>query len=697
MDTVIKILSEAFFAVLFLSIFIVLFYPQGYYIVQKSKTKLKDHEIVLLSIVPLIIVFVFEALLLSYLGMRFLLLPLNLLLSGYVIYKYKIKIFSPFKVFLTDRILSTLLILAVLIQGFINFPSGYLFDEGLLFWSSQGHDGIWHVALLEEATKSMPYINPLMANLPLYNYHYLIDIFMGEFVRILGVFTSLDAYYRYFPVIFALLINLAVFSLVSRWQKNKIIGYWAMFFTFGVGSFGYIVTYIKSGNLLGGETAFWASQNNTILGNPPHASSFIFLTTFLLAFYLYIKERSRYWLIYSFVIAALLGGFKVSAGVTLLAGLFLAAVVDLVFNKKKSLIFLLIALGVTNLIAVRSMTKEVTSFLIFEPWWFIRTMIVGGDKLDWIDYEMRRQHYVSVGTWKGWARVMQLETQGFMIFLFGNLGMRFIGFAELFSKWIFNFKKSIKDPFEITLLGMLIASFMIPMLFIQKGISYNNIQFVQYFLLIFGFFAATTTYKLINKVNRPLFKYLIALIIIIFSIPTVLGNFVSLSPLSVPTAYLDHDDLNAIQFLKNNTQDEDVVLSVPFDEDLVHSYSGSPQPLYAWYSTAYIPALASRRTFLTSEEQLDIMGYSIQDRVENMKKFFNQSDFLWNREFLAKNNIDYIYVVKGELKAVQWKIFRSEGKEAELNDAPIYELNEEENSIEKIYENDQVNIYKVIL
>ena len=281
-----SLVIQIILALLFLIIFTLIFYPQGYYLLRK--TNLKDHEIILLSLVPMIVIFTLESLVLAFLNLRFLLLPVNVGLSGLVLLSHKLKIFNPFSVFGKYRLLTILLILAVIVQGFINFPSGFRFEEGLLFWSSQGHDGIWHVALMEEVAKGMPLQNPLISGFPLYNYHYLIDVFMGELVRVLH-FASIDAYFRFFPVVFAILINLSVFSFVYRWRKNIETAYWAMFFTFGTGSFGYVVNYLKGGGVFGGETVFWSSQNNTILGNPPHAVSFIFLVTSLLSLNFYFN------------------------------------------------------------------------------------------------------------------------------------------------------------------------------------------------------------------------------------------------------------------------------------------------------------------------------------------------------------------------------------------------------------------------
>lgn len=671
---IIPVMGEIVKGLIFFLLFVFIFYPPGYFLIQKRLKDLNDWEIVLLSLSPTIILFVFLSLGLSLINLRQLLLPINFIVSILVIFKYGIKIFSPFKIFTKEKILFLLILTGIVVQGFINFPSGFRYDDGLLFWSSQGHDGIWHVALMEEAKKSMPFENPLIAGLPLVNYHYLIDIFMGEFVRMFGLFTSLDAYFRYFPVMFSFLLSLSVFSFVNRW-KNKSTAYWAMFFTFGTGSFGYIVKYLQNGVIFGGETVFWASQNNTILGNPPHTAAFIFLTTFLLTFYLWITKKDRFWLVMSLLLGAFLGGFKVSGGLTLLFGMGLLVFVDVLFNRKIRIVLPALFLGFTNYIIVRSMTVGAASFLIFEPWWFIRTMVVSGDRLNWIDHELRRQHYIWVGTWKAWLRVIQLETTAFAIFLFGNLGMRFLGLFILIYQWVQMFKPKKLKLIEVLLLGMILGSFAMPILFIQKGISYNNIQFIQYFLLLVGFYAAIFTDNVMKRVKNTTIKTAFAIIVVTFAVPTVIGNFNEFyGPGRKPLAVVTNEELSALNFLKNITPEDSVILSVPFEKYLNERYKSQPWPIYTWYPTAYIPAIASRRTYLSSEEQVDITGYDYKERLNNMLKFFSQKDFEWNKEFLNNSGVDYVYVAENQMEE------------------PLKEF---ENNLKLVFSNSQVKIYKV--
>lgn len=645
---------------LFLTLFFLVFYPFGRYLTNKSKENLTDHEIILFSLVFSIVLFVGTALILGIFKLRSLLLPTAIVFNLFSIWSLRGNIkeifILPIMGMLKDKIFNLIAIISIAVQGFINFPSGLKYPEGYLFWSSQGHDGLWHVALIEEIKKSMPIVNPIYSGERLFNYHYLVDVLMGEFVRIFPFFSSLDLYFRFFTVVLSFLIVLSVFVFVARWQSSKAVGYWAIFFTILTGSFGYIVTFLRNGNFFSGETVFWAAQGNTIVGNPPHAISFTLITTSLLCLYFYFKTKKKYWFMATLLTGSFLAGFKVPAGVVFLAGLGFAALINYFRTRDYKPLFLLSISGLVNFCIIKFLTRGVTSFLIFEPWWFVRTMIVVPDRLGMVVMELKRQHYLAQHTWHANLRVLQLELGGFFIFVIGNLGMRVLGVLEIFYKFIYNFGKTITKPFEVAILISALTGLVIPLLFVQKGIIYNNIAFMQYFLLIFGFYGAISFNRIMVK-TKPLFlKVLFVVILVIFSIPTVIGNLVDFYGLNTrkpALAKISNSEIEALTFLKNNSPQDSVILSLPFDRYAGEKYGAQPWPIYAWFSTAYIPAIASRRTYLTSEEQAMITGYDINDRREKMIQFFSEKDFVWNKTFLDNNHIDYIYLTKKEKESLR--------------------------------------------
>lgn len=669
------ILITLLYFLIFILLTLVIFYLPGFWLISKVRNQLEDQEIISLSLAVATVLFVVMAILLGLLNGRFLALPILTIVSITGLIKFKSKIINPWKIFLRDKILLLLIILGILVQGFINFPSGFLYQEGLYFWSSQGHDGLWHVASMEEIRKSLPPQNPGFAGEPLYNYHYLVDVLMGEFLRIFPFFSALDLYFRFFPVLFSFMIGITVFALVTKWQGKRQVGYLALFFLYFTGSFGYVVNFIKSGSIFGGETAFWAAQQNTILGNPPHAMSHVLLPAFFLSSLYFFRERSRGWFLLSFLIGSILSGFKVSGGLVMLVGLGAAALTDWLKERKVEVVALAASLGISNLVTFKTMTAEgASSFLMFLPWWFIRTTIV--DRLGWLDLELKRQHYLAQGTWHAYLRVIQIEAMAFGIFVVGNLGMRILGVIELVRRVVKKENRSVPLPFEVMLVVSMMTGLVMPIFFVQKGLIYNNIQFMQYFLLIFGFYAAISTDRILTFFKKRVIRIIIMVLIMALSLPTVIGNLTGLyGPGATPLSKITKGELEALKYLKDHSAWDAVILNPPFNPALKSGFPSQPKPIYAWYDTPYISALAGRRSYLASEH-VTLLDYpDTKKRQENMEKFFQQSDPTWNRQFLKDEKINYIYLNKAEIKIP---------------------LDMQKNNLEKFFENNVVIIYKAV-
>lgn len=653
-----------------IAVFYILYLP-GFLFLSKVHKDIVGSETIALSLSLGIICLVILGIFFSLVDLRYLLLPALGILGMISLVKFRKAVLYPWSLLMENKFLLLIILLGILIQGFISFPSGYQYKDGLLFWSSQGFDGFWHISIMEEIKKGFPPQMPVFSGERLVNYHYLSDVLMGEWARIFPVFSSLDLYFRFFPILFSFLMGVCVFSFVKRWQ-NESIALWSLFFTYFAGSFGYMVTFLRNGQIFGGETAFWVSQLNTVVANPPHAIAISLLLSFLLSFLILLESKKKAWFLISFFCAAFIAGFKVSSGVVLLAGVGFAAVAYLIFYKRAFIIYLFILLGIFNFVTIKMMTKGVEGYLIFSPWWFIRTMVVV--KLDWLDLELKRQHYISKGTWHAWLRVLQLEFYAFSIFLIGNIGTRFIGFVEIFKKIFLKKHWIYSVPLDICILIMMLTGFIVPLFFLQKGIAYNTVQFMQYFLLFLGFYAAITTVKLSGLIENTLLRFLFLLFLIIFSIPTVIGNLVEFyGPGTAPLAVITNVELEALQYLKTHSSKDDIVLSPVFNKYLKNKYKTQTLPIYAWYSTGYISGLTGRRSYLALDDMVLQTGFDYEGRRLKVNNFFDQKNISESRNLLEEGKINYIYIPKIQL-------------ETPLSYNEFLDL---------VFENQQILIYKV--
>lgn len=501
-------------------------------------------------------------------------------------------------------------------------PSGTYQNGDLVFWSAHGHDSTWHIALMEEMKKGYPFQNPIFAGSALQNYHFFSDILPAMVSKYTGI-SNENLYFRIFPFFYSLFLGVSVFYLSKKITSNLpaqagfSASIWATIFTYFAGSFGYLISK--------GESVFWATQIQSSSGNPPQiVSNFLFLSgIYFVLKYLEQqdkKEKIKYFLV-SLILLGTISAFKIYAGVILLLTLSIIGTWNLIFKKDFRLFLLSFISGIVALFLYLPNSSSSQSFLIYEPWWYIRTMIVEPSRLNLLDWELRRQTYIYEHNWK---RVIWLEGMGFLIFFFGNLGMRFLGLWE-FVKTNAIFKISI------------ILSLAFPLLFLQKGVASNTSQFLQYFILLFGILAGIGTAKLTSR-----FKILIPIIFILM-IPTqvnLLREFYSRPAF----AKISSQELDALKFIKENTNINLVLLTPPYNQYLDQKQI-TPN-IWDWFDTSYAAAFTSRRTYFDDYEQVDIMGYDFKERLAIKKIIFENEDQNKVKEAIISTKADLLYFPK---------------------------------------------------
>ena len=253
-------------------------------------------------------------------------------------------------------------------------------------------------------------------------------------------------------------------------------------------------------------------------------------------------------------------------------------------------------------------------------------MIVEPSRLNLLDWELRRQTYIYEHNWK---RVIWLEGMGFLIFFFGNLGMRALGLRE-FVKTNAIFKIGI------------ILSIAFPLIFLQKGVASNTSQFLQYFILLFGILSGIAVSKILA--NKKLI--FLAPIIIILMIPTQVNLlrefYIADGYFSRPAfAKISSQELEALKFIKNNTDINSVILTPPYNQYL-NQKQITPN-IWDWFDTSYVSALTSRRTYFDDYEQVDIMGYDYRPRLKIKETIFNSEKIDEVKSALKSTDTNILY------------------------------------------------------
>ncbi len=558
-------------------------------------------------------------------------------------------------------------ILLIIISGSIfqvipTFRSGLFFSYGMGFWGPNTHDGIWHISLINQIVKSLPVENPIYAETFLKNYHYFYDILIA-LSNYLTKIPIPDLVFRFYPVIFSLLLGVGTFQLINNLFKVKlnllqfrITALFSLYLVYFSGSFGWIVSFLKEKSL-SGESAFWANQSNSFNLNPPFALSLLIVIAILLIFPLVSRNNKSLSTTLILLIGSLIS-FKAYASILILASLFVISLVNIFLKRSFTYLFIFTISSAIALWLFVLNFEQGTSLIIFSPFWFIHSMIDSPDRVGWMRLALARNTGFTQGTW---FKFLSVEFISLLIFIIGNLGMRFFA---LFS--LIKIKIILKDTTLLFILIFTLISMLIPVFFIQSGNPWNTIQFFYYALFINALAAGIVISRILLKLPN-IFKVAVAALILSL---TPINSWASVSGYltNSPHAKISTEELQALDFLSR--QDDGVVLTYPYDKNLKKKIE-EPWPLYAYDSTAYVSALTKKRVYLEDEGQNQILLTNYNKRLIASRDFFARAD-LKAVEFLKINQIKYIYLPK------------------------VYNLIIDQNTlgISNIFENNEVVIYK---
>ena len=568
--------------------------------------------------------------------------------------------------FAKNKLAALLIFLGSISWSLTMVKSGFPYSFGLGFWGPNGHDGVWHVALINQLAQNLSWqINmPVFSGIPLQNYHIGFDYLLALINKV----TAIPAHILYFQIIppmLAVAIGVLTYKFIFLWRKSKAQALWATFFVYFGGGWGWVVTFLRDGNI-GGESMFWAQQAVSTLVNPPYAASLVLLLLGLISLVNYLKNREvKYLLIAGFIFAVTIE-VKVYGGLMGLGGLGVVGILGLLRNKDYKLFLGFICSSVFSYFIFSFLTKTSGNLVILQPFWFLETMMAISDRVGWQKYFDAMTAYKSGGNL---IKLIPAYIVAFLIFWFGNLGTRAIKDVWL----IKNIKKV--GLVEMFMVSIVIAGVLIPTLFLQKGTPWNTIQFLYYSLFFSSILAGVAVGEFLES-KRKIYDisiYQIAiLLVIVLTVPTTLSTLWQHYIPSRPPAMISNEEVEALKFLSKHPTG--VVLTFPFDRKLAEkAQNNPPRPLYLYESTAYVSAFSKKPVFLEDEVNLVITDYPWEERREKVLAWLDNLDEKQAYDFLRENNISYIYWIKGQ--------------RARLGETQL--------GISRLFENKQVDIYKV--
>jgi hypothetical protein len=519
-------------------------------------------------------------------------------------------------VFLKSNLsLIIVLLLGALAWSVTMVKSGWIYPFGMGFWGANGHDGIWHIALINNFAKGVINV-PVFAGYVLQNYHIGFDLLVAFLFKITRV-PVVNLYFQILPPIFAFLIGFLTYKFVLLLTDSKKSGVLAAFFTFFGGSFAWVVGK--------GESAFWSQQQISTLVNPPYALSLIFILLGLIALIKYQNTRKISFLAFSSICFGLLIEIKVYAGVLILGGLLVSGIWRKLKEKKWDFLIVFACSLAVSLIIFMPSLKGSSKLVVWQPFWFLETMMGATDRLNWVRFYSAMTTYKSGGVF---LKGILAYSVAFVIFIVGNFATRLLAFKNI------NLKKL--TSLDLFFWSVILAGIIIPTFFLQKGTPWNTIQFFYYSLFFSGILAGI----FVAKLNKWILVLVVAL-----TIPTTIISLKDIYLPGRPPAMLSNEELSALKFL--GSQPDGIVLTYPFDVNKAKEAEvNPPRPLYLYESTSYVSAFSGKTTFLEDEVNLDITGYDWRTRRKEIESWYKETNKEKARGFLKGNGIEYVYWIK---------------------------------------------------
>lgn len=507
--------------------------------------------------------------------------------------------------------------------------SGTINRYGLCFWGPNGHDGIWHLAVIRQINQHFPPQHPVFSNHALNNYHWGFDALAALLTRT-GL-NYLDIYFRFLPLLFALLLALLSYLIAQAAQTPPLI---FVILNFFASSLGWLVTLFKSGQL-GGESLFWSMQSASTLLNPPYALSLVIL---LLGLFLWLKHQSALTPLSAFslgLLFSLLTITKIYAAVLVGASLFFILLAK-IYQKQAQLsdyilTFTMASASLTIILAFGLLGQ--TNPLQLKPLWFSRSLIESIDKLYLPRLAALRSNLAANFFTIKLPLLVLIEVFLLLLFLIGNLGGRLLALIPLYRQY----RQKQFQPIDSFLLPLIVIGALIPFLFVQKGTAWNTIQFFYYSLFGLNFYTA----RFLARIKNHFLQFGLICLICFGSLATFKDYLGFPPPAAVPPR-----ELKALNFLE--ALPPGTVLTYPYEPSQKQGLS-TPLPLYLYQTTAYVSALTGKTTFLADEMNLNITQFNWQERKKLVSDFFHGNlDKFAAKGMLRNHQIDYVYLVNNQ-------------------------------------------------
>lgn len=399
------------------------------------------------------------------------------------------------EVFKDHWLLGVLMLGGMLAQSRFAALTGWQGAEGIRLLAWHAHDAPWHIFNLYQLSHAFPPEMPGFSGHLLKNYHMFSDLLWGAVLR-LAPLDPWHCYFRVAPLFYSALLTLTTFVAARRWSGKKPVGYLAAAMTVFCSNFGYVMPLLFGADkYFLWESVFWVQPPLTNIFNPGVSSAFAFLMLGVWALTGWMQEKKQWgYLVLLALFWGVLPGFKVYPGVLVVAGLFVSGAVLLVFQRNWKQWIALAALLPLFLFVFLPPNLHAPSLIRFLPGFNLAAMLVAPDRMMLMSSTQLKLLFAQR------PGLVALIMAGLaLVFLIGNLGVRAVGMVPML-RTVFSPRRA--DPILVFITVVIGGALAAPILFVQKGVQWNTIQFFYFAVLLSALPAASQFWKWIAALKR---------------------------------------------------------------------------------------------------------------------------------------------------------------------------------------------------
>lgn len=625
--------------IIFLLFLITAVFPLGRYLLYLVKLDASKVAIILLSVALGLWGITLESYLFGITGLKNI-LNIFLTLQSIILIVFVIQ-FIKVKINLKDIKISLLavfvILLSIFINSFITFPFGTFTNNGIRFAGAHMTDNNWHLSLIHSIQKSIPPEVPTFAGVNVKNYHYLVDLQIAT-IQSLTKIPLPELFYQIIGPFYIALYSCLAFLIGKLLTKKNLGGALLVLYTSLSGGWYYLARLFYP-SAYNWPSVAWVDYFSSKSVNYPLLFSMILLFLVIYLFSTVKNKDLRFIVLLSLIIGSLMS-VKSHTGVVVISSFFVLALTQIVNRDFLTTKIFLLSIFTGGLFMIPTINLKQSSLILY-PFWFIKVMYEAPDRLNFSEWELKRQYLLSK---PGYLGLIKLYLQGLSIFILINLNILLLGVLTLFQRIDPQFRKTI---FLLVIISG--NSFILTMLFIYKGIAIITIQFFYPAIVSLSVLLSIWIVSLYDRHKYA--ALLLACLIWVSLLPGVIFTIGQYSGRNVGLVELPLS--NALSFLSKQ----------PYGITLVDSvYSGN----------SLIPAYTDKSIFYADDLILDTLTIDYSSRKAAVKNFFECKNNKEMENFLLVNKIKYIFSAK-------------------------YNCLDSLNNIKRIFSNSSISIYQSLI